>query len=128
VRRHRVWIVGIFVGTLVFAQAAAAAHACALLSSSMPAQPIDASAPAMDPGCAGMAAQSHSTVNVCVSHCVGSDQSNANADVPAAAVPSQPALTVRLYEVSAAAHTSPSSLVSPAAAPPPHLRFARLLI
>jgi hypothetical protein len=100
-----------------------------MLATTMPhqAQAVAAGALPMHADCAGMANQPHSTANVCIAHCAGNDQSNANADVPTAAIAPQPALNVRL-SVDYVLARSAVSLVSPTAAPPPHLRFARLLI
>jgi hypothetical protein len=128
-RRHRTWIVAIVMWCLAFAQAATAAHACSMLAIPSPSkvQTVKPPTQPMDAACTGMASQSDSTVNLCASHCVGNDQSNANADVPTAAIAPQPALNVRL-SVDCVRARSSTSLVSPTAAPPPHLRFARFLI
>ena len=114
---------------LAFAQVATAAHACTILnpSSHLPAKvaQLDQAMPA---DCAGMAKQSNSTVNVCESHCFAIPQIDAQADAPVASAAAQPALTVRLLDPFVSVPTSASVLSPISAAPPPLLRFSRLLI
>ena len=127
--RYRLGIAAFEMWGLAFSQAAIAAHACALLSpSGLPAQTAASHVQPMHTDCAGMANQSHSTLNVCLSHCNGSDQSSANADIPTAAVAPQPALSVRLSTVCVTSRAALWSLALPAKAPPPRLRFSRFLI
>lgn len=127
-RRHRWLIAAVMMWSLAFAQAAVAAHACSMLGSASPGQATAASAQPMQPGCEGMAAQSHATLNVCQSHCFAGQQLNGHADIPSASFAPQLGLIVRVTEVFVPAHFTASSLAPVAAAPPLQLRFSRFLI
>ena len=128
VRRRRLWIAAIVMWSLAFAQAAAAAHACSMLTSASPEQAAAAGAQAMQSGCEGMARQSDATLNVCQSHCFDGQQAYGQVDIPSAAIAPQPALTVRITEACAPTYFITSSFAPLAAAPPPQLRFSRFLI
>ena len=129
IMRRRPWIATLLMSVLVFAQVATAAHACAILNpSSHPPAQIAQPDQAMLADCAGMAKEANSTVNVCESHCFAIPQIDAQADVPVASSAVQPALTVRLVDPFVSLPTSASALSPISAAPPPLLRFRRLLI
>ena len=127
-RQRRLWIVATVMWCLAFTQAAAAAHACAMMLSALPGQSMEANAQPMPPDCTGMAKQTNSTANICAAHCLDGQQVNGQVDVPGAAIAPQPALTVRVAEPRASASLVASSLLSPSATPPPQLRFSRFLI
>jgi len=124
------WIAAIVLWSLVFAQAAVAAHACSMfLSQSAPEQTVETGAQPMPPGCNGMAKRTSSTGNVCQSHCLAGQQVHAQADIPTAGIAPLPALMVHgIFARTPAASFMASSLTALAAAPPPQLRFSRFLI
>jgi hypothetical protein len=127
-RRRRLWIAAVVMWSLVFAQAATAAHACAMLGSALPERATPASTQPMPPGCAEMAKRSGSTTNVCQSHCLAGQHVYGQADIPSASIAPQVALTVRVANEYIPAHFTTSSLAPLATAPPAQLRFSRFLI
>jgi len=126
-RRRRQWIAGLLTFLLAFAGIIAAAHGCALQQWAL--QPVTAAAAFESmPDCADMARHDAQS-NACESHCVGGHQANAQAEAPTASLALQPALRVQVAMhrlLPASASREPPAAVS--AAPPPHLRFTRLLI
>ena len=126
-KTRRIWVVAFTIWNLAFAQAAMAAHACALLASQAPAQTMSMGHEPM-PGCSEMARQSDSTANVCESHCLGVQQAQGLSDLPAPGIAPQPPLVLRLTEPSAHQFLVVSSFAPLAAAPPAQLRFGRFLI
>ncbi|HEX7272695.1 MAG TPA: hypothetical protein VF420_11155 [Casimicrobiaceae bacterium] len=128
-KRRRVWIAAVVIWSLAFAQAAVAAHACAILiAAGSPVPSIGASAPEMPPGCADMAGHTDSTVNVCQSHCLADQQTQGQADVPLPGIAPQPALVIRIAEARLTTGALALTAVTPAAAPPPQLLYNRFLI
>jgi hypothetical protein len=127
-KRRRLWVAALVTWSLVYAQAATAAHACAMLASASPAQAMQTSAQPMPPGCPEMAKRSGSTANVCQSHCLAGQHVYGQADVPSASIAPQVPLTVRLADEFIPARFTTSSLAPLATAPPPQLRFSRFLI
>ena len=111
---------------MVFSQALAAAHACPLGSPATTA--IVAAVAETMPNCDGMPKDPVSSGNLCETHCLPGQQVQ-QADVPVPALAAQPPLLVRprfdLTEIrdGIAARPAPAT-----AAPPPRLRFSRLLI
>lgn len=128
VRRRRVYIVALVIWSLAFAQAAVAAHACAMLSLTSPAQVAQTNTPPMPPGCAEMAKRSGSTTNLCQSHCLAGQHVYGQLDIPTASVAPQPSLAVRITEAWASVNFTASSFAPLATAPPSRLRFSRFLI
>lgn len=129
VQRRRRRVAVLLMSVLAFTQVATAAHACPILSPS--SQPLAEAAqldPVMPMGCAGMAKRASSTVNVCQSHCIATQQVDTQADMPAAPIAPRPALTVRDADsfVPTRNAAAAPSLIS--VAWPPLLRFSRLLI
>jgi len=128
-RRRRQWIAGLLTFLVAFAGVIAAAHGCALQQLAL--QPVTAGAAfdsALMPDCADMA-RHDAQANACESHCVGGQQANAHAEAPTASLALQPALRIQVAMhrlLPASASREPPAAVS--AAPPPHLRFTRLLI
>ena len=127
-RRRRFWIAAVVIGSLGFAQATTAVHACAMLASGSPVQATQTGAQPMQPGCAEMAKRSGSTTNVCQSHCLAGQHAYGQVDVPSASIAPQVALTVRVADEYIPAHFTAASLAPLATAPPPQLRFSRFLI
>jgi len=127
-RRNRFWVTAVVMWSLAFTQAAAAAHACSILTGP-PAHggpTIVAHAHSTHSGCA--TGELGPTVNVCESHCFAGQQVYGEPDVSAPASAPQPALIVRVAGVRFPASLAAASLASLAAAPPPQLRFGRFLI
>jgi hypothetical protein len=129
-RRHRLRIAAIVIWCLAFAQAATAAHACSALKAAptSPEQAMESTAQPMQPGCAGMASQTGSTVKLCSSHCFASPQVHGQVDIPSANIAPPAALVIRVVEERIPAHSTTFALAPLATAPPPQLRFNRFLI
>jgi len=127
-KRRRLWVAALVMWSLAFAEAATAAHACAMLASAPPGQAMQASTQPMPPGCPEMAKRSGSTPNVCQLHCLAGQHVYGQVDVPSASIAPQVALTVRVADEYIPAHITTSSLAPLATAPPPQLLFSRFLI
>ena len=129
IMRRRAWIATLLMSVLAFAQVATAAHACVILNpSSHPPAQIAQLDQAMPADCADMAKQAGSTVNVCESHCFAGHPVTAQADAPVAVAAPQLPLTVRVVDPFVAVPALVSAPWAISAAPPPLLRFGRLLI
>ena len=120
-RRH--WIATLLMFVLVFAQAITAAHACPIFAASS----SEHLAQAASVDCATMAKLAGSTVNACELHCFAT-QVDAPGDAPTTLLAPQPALMVRVVDSVATEFDATSALSSICAAPPPLIRFSRLLI
>ena len=126
-KRRRTLIGAVALWSLVFCQAAMAAHACMISASGSPHAMAqgDTSMPA---GCAGMADRSGSTANTCEGHWIGVHQVQGSADLVGPVV-APPALVVRSNEPRISSSCVTVKLFAPrAAAPPPLLRYCRFLI
>jgi len=113
---------------LVFSQAVVAAYACPLGSAAaFDAIDVVRVAEAM-PDCDGMPRDAVPPANLCETHCLpGQQVQQADAAIPPLAV--QPPLVVReRSELAAIADGIPARQAPATAAPPPRLRFSRLLI
>jgi hypothetical protein len=75
-----------------------------------------------------MAKHAGSSANLCESHCFAGQQVNAQADAPMALAAPQSPLTVRVADPFVAVPALLSAPWAISAAPPPLLRFGRLLI
>jgi hypothetical protein len=123
-RRSRKRIAGLMLLGWLFAQLVTIAHACPALDTNASAS----SAATMPTDCAAMAKLAASNANVCQSHCVAGEQVDTQAQVPAAALSPQPALTVR---ISAPQFLKSVDRHAPGACgndPPATLLFSRFLI
>lgn len=111
--------------TLVFSQALVAAYACPLGSQ---AEAIVAPVADAMPDCDGMPNDMVSPGNLCETHCLPAQQIR-QGDAPTPPLAAQPPLVVRmrsdLAEIRDGFATRPAFAT---AAPPPSLRFSRLLI
>ena len=123
-RRSRKRIAGLMLLGWLFAHLVTIAHACPALDTNASAS----SAATMPTDCAAMAKLAASNANVCQSHCVAGEQVDTQAQVPAAALSPQPALTVR---ISAPQFLKSVDRHAPGACgndPPATLLFSRFLI
>jgi hypothetical protein len=125
-RRNRPWIAVLLAFVLVFAQALTAAYACPILDASQRSAAAN-DTDAMAPDCADMPAEPDATANLCEAHCLPGQQT-AQADPPSASIAPQPALIVRLADAPRRFSDTGASLAPISTAPPPRLRFSRLLI
>ncbi len=115
-------IASLILGTMLFAQAALAVAACDWLRVS-PAQAIMAKTG--EPSCHEEPAQS---ANLCLSHCLGNDQS---ADTPQVAVPTwnqSSVLVVTDFELAPAPGTALRYTLPYPGAPPPRILYHSFLI
>jgi hypothetical protein len=125
-RRRRPWIAALLMLALVFSQALAAAYACPLGSQATDA--IDAAAVDAMPDCDGAPYDTVSAGNLCETHCLPGRQAQ-QADAPLPPLAAQPPLVVRVRLDLASIGDGIAARPAPAtAAPPPRLRFSRLLI
>ena len=127
-RRRRPWIAAFLTLALAFSQALVAAYACPL-GSPTASDAIDVArvAEAM-PDCDGVVAHTVAPGNLCETHCLPGQQVQ-QADAPTPPLAAQPPLIVRVRSELAAIREAILAREIPAtAAPPPRLRFGRLLI
>ena len=111
---------------LVFSQALVAAYACPL--GSQPTEAIFAPVADAMPDCDGMPNDAVSPGNLCETHCLPGQQVQ-QADAPTPPLATQPPLVVRVRSHLAEIGDGIAARPAPAtAAPPPRLRFSRLLI
>ena len=113
---------------LVFSQALVVAYACPF-GSPMATDAIDVVlvTEAM-PDCDGAPAHGVSSGNLCETHCLPAQQVQ-QADAPTPPLAAQPPLIVRVRsELAAIVEGVPARPAPATAAPPPRLRFSRLLI
>ena len=123
-RRSRKRIAGLMLLGWLFAQFVAIAHACPALNATAATD----TASSMPIDCATMAKQVDSNANICQSHCVAGEQVDTQAQVPAAAMSPQPALTIRVVDpqlVKSADRHAPGACGND---PPATLLFSRFLI
>jgi hypothetical protein len=123
---RRRWIAALLALVLVVSQAVAAAHACPITDRSIPftinaANVIDAM-----PHCGEAPGDRDSNALACATHCL--PERVVHADAPTAPLASQPALFVRLVDLPISSISTSTALASSVTAPPPRLRFSRLLI
>ena len=83
---------------------------------------------AMPADCEAMAKSSNSNANVCQSHCVAGEQVDTQAQVPAAALSPQPALTVRVADPQFVKSADRHASAACGNDPPATLLFSRFLI
>ena len=113
---------------LVFSQAVVAAYACPLGGrATTDAIGVGHVAESM-PDCDGMPDDAVSPGNLCETHCLPGQQVQPS-DVPTPPLAAQPPLVVRVrFELAANGDGISAQPAPPSAAPPPRLRFSRLLI
>jgi hypothetical protein len=113
---------------LVFSQAVAAAYACPLGGqATMDAIGSGHGAEAM-PDCDGMPDDAVPRANLCETHCLTGQQVQPS-DAPTPPLAALPPLVVRVrFELAANGDGICAQPAPPTAAPPPRLRFGRLLI
>jgi uncharacterized membrane protein len=130
VRRQRRWVAGLVMLGVIFAQFITVAHACTLTSSASLAPAAVAQEPdqARPSDCAAMAKRVAAEPNACESHCAYGQQIDVQFDSPVAAIPPQPALTVRIISSIGEASVDTISLQARSTARPVSLLFSRLLI
>lgn len=127
-RRRRPWIAALLMIALAFSQALVAAYACPL-GSRATSDVIDvAHAAEAMPDCDGMPDDALSAANLCETHCLPGQQVQ-QADAPTPPLAAQAPLLVRVRsELAVIGDGIPAGQAPATAAPPPRLRFSRLLI
>ena len=123
-RRATSWIAALLMLALLFTQGLVAAHAC-----TMGDRPATPSGQAMEPmpNCSGMDDEQPPPPNLCEAHCLQAPPAQPF-DAPTAPIIVQPPLIVQVAAPASVALRAPIGVVPAAAAPPPRLRFSRLLI
>ena len=107
------------IGALLFAQAAVALAAC----ESLRRAPALAIAQAAQPAAESRCHEPERNVNLCVAHCLGEDQSLDKASVSIPAFAATPVLLLSLVALAPQLAARDAEFVSPAAGPPPRIRF-----
>ena len=114
---------------IVFAQAVTAAHACPRITLSYRSSAMTGPTAAMPQPCPpGVIKKMGDGTNLCESHCLSDRQLNTPSDTPTAAVSLQPPLLLQLLDALAVRSRGFSSIQPLDSAPPPLLRFGRLLM
>jgi hypothetical protein len=126
-RRRFKWIAALLTIALVFSQGLVAAHACTVGNPVATQMPGTASAVDRMPDCAGTDHEAPPPANLCETHCLPAQQAQ-QADVPTAPIAPLPALIVQVPVLLIGPSRVFADVVPPSAAPPPRLRFSRLLI
>ena len=129
-RRQRLWVAGLVMLGVVFAQIVTAAHACSLAvsTSQAPTPVVQLADEAMPVDCTAMAKRVATSANVCESHCDYGQQIDVHPDVPIAGISPQPALTVRPMLPLAPDLLGATFLYAQSTAPPVSILFSRFLI
>jgi hypothetical protein len=126
-RRRAPWIAVLLTIALLFSQGLVAAYACTIGDG--PAARLSGKVRMVEhmPNCSGMDDEQPAPANLCQSHCLPAQPAQ-QLDTPTAPIALQPALIVQMATSVAVALHAPTDVVPAAAAPPPRLRFSRLLI
>jgi hypothetical protein len=126
-RRTTSWIAALLTLALLFSQGLVAAYACTIGDG--PAARLSGKVRMVEhmPNCSGMDDEQPAPANLCQSHCLPAQPAQ-QLDAPTAPIAPQPALIVQMATSVAVALHAPTDVFPAAAAPPPRLRFGRLLI
>ena len=123
-RRYRRLLAVAMTCIVAFAGTVTAAHACALASAAPPA--VASAAEAM-PDCVETAPAADTAANACEAHCVAGQSLEPQGLAPVVLVAPQPALRIEVVDRSVHATLARPKLRPLDAAPPPLVRFTRLL-
>jgi hypothetical protein len=122
-RRYRRLLAAALACVLAFAGVVTAAHACALVG--VPPDAVAAAEPM--PDCAEAAPAADPAASTCEAHCVAGQSLEAQSHAPVALATPQPALRIEVVHGPVHATLARANLRPLEAAPPPLVRFARLL-